>query len=363
MSRKVRKKRFEGESFGMPLADLLTTALGCIMLIFIVSSTYMKEKIEDQGNTLNKIEDLNARLEQATKKFKDQIKVLTINLKSSQSQLDQTQNQLNQTQTQLTQVQAQEIDLKQQLDNLSKVLGSKEVLLKEVSQKTNDILENLAKPVDIMLVIDGTKSMKPSLDATRKNLAFTVDILRTVSPDVRVGVTVFRDKHESKKDRIEYQKLTKEVKELNRFLKKIEAKSTKKDKDIPEWLCGGINQSIKANWRNNSIQLMVVVSDADDQSKNAKECIKKAQAFAKGGGQVHMISTFPDRYKQSRKIRTYYKDHVLKEHKAIAKAGGGRHITNADGTTLLKEVLKSAFHAKTTHSENKLKNVQKALQY
>ena len=44
--RRARKgTRFEGESFGMPLADLLTTALGCMMLIFMVASTYMKDSL------------------------------------------------------------------------------------------------------------------------------------------------------------------------------------------------------------------------------------------------------------------------------------------------------------------------------
>ncbi len=41
---------------------------------------------------------------------------------------------------------------------------------------------------------------------------------------------------------------------------------------------------------------------------------------------------------------------MLKEHQKIAQAGGGQHIKNAQGSTLLEEVLKAAYQERMHQS-------------
>ena len=240
----------------------------------------------------------------------------------------------------------------QELKLLKAKLSSKERqhhdLIQAARSAAHDLDPRTASPVDVMLVIDGTSSMKPSLDSTRQNLSGTIGALRVVSPTARVGLVVFRDKKERSSLRLQIQPLTQSERKLARFLKGIKATSTSRDKDIPEWLCGGLEKGIKARWRKGAIRIIILVSDADAQDKEAKSCIKAARRFRAQGGQLHLISTRPLGFKKQRKITRHYKNVVLPQHARIAKAGGGIHVKEATSHSLLTEVLQAAFRSRTS---------------
>ena len=101
---------------------------------------------------------------------------------------------------------------------------------------------------------------------------------------------------------------------------------------------------------------MIVVSDAGANSEGAEACIQVAQDFKKTGGRVHVVSTLPRGYKKRKGITKEYDQIVLKEHAKVAKAGGGEHIKRASESTLLEEVLRSAFRSRLTELE-RLKEV------
>ena len=84
--------------------------------------------------------------------------------------------------------------------------------------------------------------------------------------------------------------------------------------------------------------------------------MKVAEDFKKSGGLVHVVSTLPRGYKKRRDITKEYDQVVLKEHAKVAKAGGGEHIKRASESTLLEEVLRSAFRSRLTELE-RLKEV------
>jgi hypothetical protein len=223
--------------------------------------------------------------------------------------------------------------------DLSSLKGKAKAALAYLDPKT-------ARPVDVMLLIDGTKSMQPSLDSTRQNLRSVISALRIVSPTVRVGVTVYRDRKERPALRIEHQALTSDEPALRSFLSTIKARSTRRDRDRAEWMCGGLKRAVAAKWRKDAIKIIAVVSDAATQSKRARRCTKLASAFKAQGGQVHVSSTLPEGYRVRREVTREYDELVLKEHALIAKAGGGQHLQRADEATLLEAVLRSAFRSR-----------------
>ena len=52
-----RRNQESGDSFGMPLADLLTTALGCVLLIFMIASTHLQDVILSEKTEKASIEE------------------------------------------------------------------------------------------------------------------------------------------------------------------------------------------------------------------------------------------------------------------------------------------------------------------
>ncbi len=365
--RQQRKRVGDEDSFGMSLMDLLTAALGCVLLIFIVYSVITSKDLakflsanQDLISSLNQRDTLIALKEKEAKELKALLNAL-------QGQLAE------QKQILLDEQSKHKLDLealgKAQDDSLNGLLLRLRLLREALDPKT-------ARPVDVMLVIDGTNSMEPSLAAVRQNLRAIIGALQVLSPTARIGVAVYRDQRERAKMRLEYQALTSKAETLHKFLEGIEAKSTKRDKDRPEWMCGGLRAAIlgekyadynskrstkkkrkgKSSWRESAIKLVIVVSDAGANSKDAEACIQVAQNFKKTGGRVHVVSTLPRGYKKRKGITKEYDQIVLKEHAKVAKAGGGEHIKRASESTLLEEVLRSAFRSRLTELE-RLKEV------
>ena len=359
--RPSRRRVGEDESFGMSLMDLLTAALGCVLLIFIVYSVITSK---DLARFLSANQDLVSSL-------KDRDTLIALREKEAQDLkilLDKLRGQLSEKDRQLLEEKAQKT---LELESLEK--GHKESI-RSLLIKLNLLREALdpqtARPVDVMLVIDGTNSMEPSLVAVRQNLRAIIGALQVLSPTARIGVTVYRDRRERAKMRLEYQQLTSKADRLNKFLGGIKAKSTRRDKDRPEWMCGGLRAAIlgeahadygrtkkksrrkqSSPWRKDAIKLVILVSDAGANSKGAKACIEVASQFKKEGGRVHVVSTLPRGYQKRREITREYDQIVLKEHSAVAKAGGGEHIKRASESTLLEEVLRSAFRSRIAELE------------
>jgi hypothetical protein len=347
--RKRNKNAGQDDTLGMPLADLLTTALGCILLIFILSAKNMQDTIikKTQEKKSADVELMDAAQREALlKKAQDDFRKELEALKKALA------NEKNKHQQAISDANAIKLDnqsLQDQIAQAKNLLAQTQKDLNEIVGVTKEALNDMdpktARPVDVMLVIDGTKSMKPSLDATRQNLNTTIKALRIVSPSARIGVTVFRDKLDDENFKLQYHPLTSKEDDLEAFLAKIEASSSKKDKDREEWICGGIKKATQSNWQKDVIKIIIIASDAGSQENIDQTCLKYAKDFRESGGQIHMLSTLPDGYEKA-VIKKEYEQKVLVEHKRIAEVGGGQHIKNAQGSTLLEEVLRAAYQSR-----------------
>ncbi len=358
-----RRKLGESESFGMSLMDLLTAALGCVLLIFIVYSVITSG---DLARFLSANQDLISSL-------RERDTLIAFREKEAaglRTLLDSLESKLS----------ARELELLREQEKSKVALNERERShrdsVRDLLVKLNVLSEALdpqtARPVDVMLVIDGTNSMEPSLVSVRQNLRAIIGALQVLSPTARVGIAVYRDRRERPKMRLEFQEMTSKADRLKGFLEGIKAKSTRRDKDRPEWMCGGLRAAILGQrfadyskksrrrkgkrestspWRKDAIKLVVIVSDAGANSKRASACVEVAEGFKKEGGRVHIVSTLPRGYGKRKAVTKEYDEVVLKEHAAIAKAGGGEHIQRASESTLLEEVLRSAFRSRIAELE------------
>jgi hypothetical protein len=350
VARRGRDRR-SSEAFGTSLADILTTALGCVVLLFLVAVTRMKGTLGDEVAAHTRTQaalvataDQRAQAEAARAEEHAERTAAERAQLANSAALAAAENAKLSLADRLLNAEAERERLAAELGRARARTGALEAAARSA---LSELDPRTAKPVDIMLVIDGTKSMGDSLDATRRNLRSVVGALKVVSPTARVGVVVFRDKRESKALRLQSQPLTDDVDALLSFLDGVKATSTKVDKDRPEWLCGGIRAGAAAQWREDAIRLLVVVSDAAAQERRAKSCLRVAKAFAESGGRVSIMSTRPTGYGRNRKVTRDYRKVVLPQHGEIARVGGGTHVQAAEPDALLTEVLQSAFTSRT----------------
>jgi hypothetical protein len=347
-----RRKRSESDAFGASFADVLATALGCVLLLFLAAMTIIKSSLLDE-----KAEHATTQAELALEATgRETAEKAKLKEKGQRTAVERT---LAQESAALAEARQRVKDLQASLAGVTFELNHEKSAKAEAMQRfrglrdaTRTAAQELdpkqASPVDVVMVIDGTRSMQPSLDATRRNLISTVQALRVVSPTARVGVVVFRDKREARRIRLESHPLTENERDLARFLQNIEATSTKADTDRAEWLCdGGLRAGAAAAWRDEAIKLMIVVSDADAQ--RPKACAKVAREFAAKGGHIYMLSNLPEGYNDRRqgRLRRIYRDLVLPQHAEIANLGAGLHVKGAEADALLTEVLRAAFRSRT----------------
>lgn len=346
-----RRRLGQDDSFGASLADILTAALGCVMLMFLIAVLHVRNTLraEQQAH-----ESTQAKLiaEEAGHELADREKqveqgkrrAIEAALTDATGARGQAQRALQAASEKLA---ASEKALAEAQTEAESFARKYETLKGAAQAAVSELDPQQASPVDVMLVIDGTRSMKPSLDATRRNLQSAVAALRVVSPTARIGVVVFRDRRELPALRLEQHPLTGDAARLERFLDGIKATSSGRDKDLPEWLCGGIEAAAGARFRPNAKKLMIVVSDAAAQAEGARDCLESAQAFRAGGGQIYTLSTLPRGYGKITHVTAEYDDVVLPQHQAIAAAGGGRHVPSAESDDLLIELLRAAFSTRT----------------
>lgn len=355
-----RRRRNNDDSFGLSLADVLTTALGCVLLLFLAAMILIKNSLQDERDKhLNTQTELasqsqgRAAAEQARQKERGQRTAVESELARESAALAEARQKVEDLQKRLA---GMTVELNHERSSKAEALQRYRGLRDATRTAAEELDPKKASPVDVVMVIDGTRSMQPSLDATRRNLISTMKALRVVSPTARVGVVVFRDQREDRGLRLESHPLTDNERDLARFLQGIKATSTSADRDRAEWLCdGGLRAGAEAGWRDEAIKLMIVVSDADAQ--RPKVCGEIAQKFAAEGGRIYMLSNLPEGYNNRRQgpLRTVYQNKVLPQHAEIARLGDGLHVKNAEVDALLTEVLRGAFQTRTRVSLDALK--------
>ena len=358
MSRRRRRSKPDTDGgFGTSLGDILMTALGCVLLLFMFAVTQIKQSLqeerEDHGRTRAELlaqQRDRLKAERAHEQQEGQLAAASeALLRESAARADADASK----RAARARLEALESALKGAQGEVAQLQGVVRAAAAELDPRT-------ARPVDVMLVIDGTSSMKASLTATRRNLAGAIAALRVVSPTARVGLVVFRDKREPESLRLEAHPLTGDVKALAGFLAGIKATSTRRDDDLPEWLCGGLARGIQARWRPDAIRLVIVASDAASHDPQAELCLAEARKFVAEGGQVHVLSTRPRGLRTQAFVRRNYQRQVLPQHQAIAEAGAGVHVRGANSDALLVALLQAAFRSRTEGPAEALRRAAEA---
>jgi hypothetical protein len=361
-----------GEAFGTSLADILTTALGCVLLLFLAAVlnarlTLSREQsahtqtraqllAEEEGRKVAEVERLVAlgkqtAVEEALLKERAARGELDRALKSSENTAKALSAEFAGNQTRLQQLEAELAASRASVAALELKYGKLEEAARAAAQAQGASLP----AVDLLLVVDATASMAPSLDAVRRDLKSLITALGVVSSSPRVGVAAFRDAREAPEFRVETLAPTGDLGALAAFLDQLQAQSTRADTDLPEWMSGGMRAAMEMPSREDALRLMVVVSDAADQVANgAPSARDAAKEFRARGGAVFVLSTVPGSVEKNPETAMDYGVRVLPEHAGVAADGGGSHLPEAGVEALTREVLRAVLAARNSKANDHL---------
>ncbi|MGC6486957.1 MAG: VWA domain-containing protein [Planctomycetota bacterium] len=132
--------------------------------------------------------------------------------------------------------------------------------------------------LDLMICIDSTGSMQPTIDALARALGEMVEILDGISPKLRLGVVHYKDKGELGDAGAKVvQPLNKNVKTARKKLEKLRAFG---GGDLPEAVLGGLDLALhkKRKWRPEANKLVIVIGDAPPHAHETSKLVDLARA-------------------------------------------------------------------------------------
>lgn len=144
-----------------------------------------------------------------------------------------------------------------------------------VSQRAFDLYQ---AGLDMVVCIDSTGSMQPTIDALGAALGDMVDILGGISPKLRLAIVHYKDYGELGKTG---------AKVVLPFQKNIAAAQKELDElrafggeDLPEAVLGGLEQSLdpKFGWKKDANKLVVLIGDAPPHPRDREKVLELVRA-------------------------------------------------------------------------------------
>jgi len=186
--------------------------------------------------------------------------------------------------------------------------------------------------VDVVLVVDVSRSMKGALEALQHEALWLLPMLSWAVPEVRVGVVLYRDGVEATADLS-----AAPVGEPLRLLWRSKAEG---GGDVPE----GVHEALKValslgamSWRETALKEIVLIGDAPPPFAELESLtMLLRQAFQQGEYRLHAVSVGVE---EGRSEVPFFP--------RLAKAGGGRALTVENSEVLGSEVLFLLFPEET----------------
>ena len=136
--------------------------------------------------------------------------------------------------------------------------------------------------IELVLVIDSTGSMQPTIDAARKAMSPVIDVLQGLTSDLRIGLVHYRDRMDLGGGKAEHAgakvlcKLSTNVRKVQRKLDGLKADG---GGDIPERVYGGLWLAThrEMGWSLPASKMVVVIGDAPPHREDVKPTIDLAK--------------------------------------------------------------------------------------
>lgn len=142
------------------------------------------------------------------------------------------------------------------------------------SQRAFDLYQS---GLDLMICIDSTGSMQPTIDALAEALGEMVEILDGISPKMRLGLVQYKDKGELGKTGARVvQPFSKNIKSARKKLEKLRAYG---GGDLPEAVLSGLGLGLSKamKWQDNANKIAILIGDAPPHGEEKQAAVELAR--------------------------------------------------------------------------------------
>jgi Mg-chelatase subunit ChlD len=197
-------------------------------------------------------------------------------------------------------------------------------------------------PVDVVVVLDTTGSMQGSIDSMRENAIKSIQRLQSITTDIRMAITTFRDLGEDK-DRPHFvvKGFTRELENQYNFLRSLRADG---GGDTPEDQLHGISLGLQL-WEKEGTtervptKVIIVITDAPAKSPDSKGNTFKS--IARRAIEVDPAHIYP--------IVVGTHSTALEHARELADSSGGKVLTAAKAEEVADAILEAVETAVVTH--------------
>jgi len=183
----------------------------------------------------------------------------------------------------------------------------------------------VVKELDIVFVMDTTRSMTPALADLAQSLSSIVRVLERLVPSVRIGFVAYTDRDTGYQP-IRALAITDTATGLRRILAFVDKlrPPPRGSRTIEEDVDLGIQRALAMNWRPLAKQVMVVIGDAQTHSRDRNRAFKRVERFARGSKKRAVSALFVST-PSSRSRGDFDRDFFVR----IAEFGGGTFNSHA----------------------------------
>jgi len=197
-------------------------------------------------------------------------------------------------------------------------------------------------PVDVIVVLDTTGSMQGSIDSMRENAIRSIQRLQTITTDIRMAITTFRDlKDEDGSSHFVVKGFTLELENQYNFLRSLDADG---GGDTPEDQLHGISLGL-ALWEKEGARtrvptkVVIVITDAPAKSPDSHGNTFKS--IAKRAFEVDPAHIYP--------IVVGTNSTALEHAQELADSSGGKVLTAATADKVADAILEAVETAVAEH--------------
>lgn len=132
--------------------------------------------------------------------------------------------------------------------------------------------------LELVICIDSTGSMQPTINAVADALGQMVDILGGISPKFRLGVVHYKDWDDF--GRLGAKVIVPLVKNVAAARKRLVKLRANGGGDLPEAVVGGLEMALgpKMKWNTEANRIVILIGDAPPHAADASKCVDLARA-------------------------------------------------------------------------------------
>jgi hypothetical protein len=204
--------------------------------------------------------------------------------------------------------------------------------------------------LDLVLVIDTTRSMQFVLDEVKQRLTSLVTAIQRMVPTSRIGIVVYRD--EGDEYVVKWSDLSFRTEKLRTFLSDITASG---GGDWEEAVLDGLDAAVnELTWRKKSRKIIILVGGSPPHPEDLEETRELVATFRKDGGYLSAIDVTERLHVEFNKTlwrslhgdkpfvkgeKPDFYEQVTGTYGDLAKTGGGELIQLTDDKKLIRDVL------------------------